>query len=218
MNWFLYLSLFIIFLSYISSLRVFRLDMPLLFRQFSFFLLFVLLGEVFGIAWSKKIYQFTPFSRNNQWFYNFFHLFSYLFYLYFFYKVLQLPGIKKTVKLLAVFYILFALGNLIFVQGFMQFNTYTELLACFIMVFSSIAYYYQLLNGREIISLKNDAAFWISTGVLIYHLGGMMGLFLINVMNVISNEKARSIHLIIQVSAVCMYINFSIAFLCMRRK
>ncbi|WP_315823893.1 hypothetical protein [Paraflavitalea speifideaquila] len=92
------------------------------------------------------------------------------------------------------------------------------MVACLIMVFLSIAYYFQLLYDKEIISLKRDSVFWISTGLLVYHLGSTLGLLLINVMHIISIEKARNILLIIQSSAIIMYINYSIAFLCGRRK
>lgn len=218
MTWFLYLSLSIVLLSFISSLRIFKLDFPVVLKKFSFFLLFTFLAESFGIAWPRKIYQLTSFSRGNQWFYNIFHFLTYLFYLWFFYQILQLPRIKKAVRILSVLYILFALINYIFIQGVLQLNTFSDLFACFIMVFLSIAYYYQLLYAKEIISLQRDPFFWISTGIFIYHLGSMMGLFLINVMDIISNEKARHIHLIIQTAAVLMYVNFSIAFLCMRKK
>lgn len=217
-SFFLYASLSAVLLSYVSSLRAFRLDTPQPFRHFSFFLLFVLIGEVFGVLWPRYIYQFTPFSRNNQWFYNFFHLLSCLFYLYFFYRVLTLPVIKKAIVLLAIVYTLFAVINLLFFQGVMQLNTYTELFICFIMVFLSISYYFQLLYSSQIVHLNCDTLFWISTGILIYNLGSMMGIFLINVMNAISNEKARSIHYIIQLSAVLMYVNFTIAFLCRKIK
>jgi len=223
MNWFLYLSLSFILVSYLCSLRIFGLkasspELHYLLRAFSYFLLFAFLAECFGIAWPRKIYLFTPFARSNQWFYNIFHFLSYLFYLWFFLRVLPLPGIKKAVRILSFIYLLVALINFTFIQGPLQLNTFTDLLACFIMVFLSIAYYYQLLYAKEIVPLQRDPIFWISTGLLIYHLGSMMGLFLINVMNVISNEKARNIHFIIQFSAVLMYINYSIAFVCMKKK
>jgi hypothetical protein len=218
MSWFVYLPLFVLFISYISSLRAFRLDMALPFRQFSFFLLFLFLGEVFGIAWPKILYRLTPFSRNNQWYYNLYHFCCCLFYLYFFYQILQSARMKKVIKTLTIVYILFVTINIIFIQGFMELNSYTELFNCFLVVFLSIAYYYQLLYAKEVISLKHDAMFWISTGLLIYHLGSMMGLFLINVMNLISNEKALSILYIIQFAALLMYLTFSIAFLCQKKK
>lgn len=216
-NWFLYLSLSSVLFSFISSLRAFRLGMPKPFRYFSFFLLFVLLSEIFGVAWSKKLYQYTSFSRSNQWFYNIFHFLSYLFLLYFFSTILNRVVIRKMLRILVATYVVFALGNLIWGQGWIRLNTYTELLAGLIMVFLSISYYYQLLYAEEIISLQKEPAFWICTGILIYHLGTTMGLFIINVMNVIAIERARSILFIIQASAILMYINFSIAFLCRKK-
>jgi hypothetical protein len=219
MNWCLYFSLAIVLLSYLSSLRIFRLDSSsIALKRFSLFLLFTFVGECFGIAWPRVLYLYTPFGRSNQWFYTVFHFFSYLFYLWFFFQLLTMRALRKTVRILSLIYILFALVNFLFIQKMLVLNTYSDLLACFIMVFLSIAYYYQLLYAKELVSLQRDPFFWISTGVFIYHLGSMMGLFLINVMNVISNEKAMDILLIIQVSAVLMYINYSIAFLCMKKK
>lgn len=217
-NWFQYLSLLFVLLSYISSLSAFRLDMAKPFRHFSYFLLFVLLSEIFGMAWPRKLYLYASATRNNQWFYNAFHFVSYLFYMYFYLLVIPHAKIRAAIKTIRGIYILFAIGNMLFVQGFMHLNTHTELLASFIMISLSIAYYYQLLYAKEIVSLKRDSVFWISTGILIYHLGSMMGLFLINVMNVVSNGMAQSIHLIIQASAILMYLNFSIAFLCPKKK
>jgi hypothetical protein len=217
MNWFLFLSLSFVLASYLCSLRVFWLDMPAIFRNFSFFLLFVFLGECFGIAWPRVIYRHTPFSQGNQWFYNYFHFFCYLFYLWFFYRLLESPVTKRVIGILAAAYTLFAVSNWLFGQGPVMLNTYTDLFACFMMVFLSIATYFQLLYAKEVIVLQRSPLFWISTGVLIYHLGSMMGLFLINVMNVISNERAQYVHIIIMFSAVLMYINYSIVFLCAKR-
>jgi hypothetical protein len=218
MHWIIYVSLSAIVLGYISSLKAFRLDMPMVQRYFSLFLLFVFLGELFGIAWPRTLYSLAGYPQSNQWFYNVFHFLSYLFYLWLFYRVLETDKLKKTIRTFAAVYILFALSNMIAVQGILILNTYTDLLACFIMVFLSLAYYYRLLHAPEIITLHRDFFFWVSTGLLIYHLGSMMGLFLINVMNAISNESARNIHLIIQLSAALMYINYSIAFLCLKKK
>lgn len=218
MNWFVYLSIAVITVSYLSSLRVFRLDGYPLLKMFSFFLLFVLLGELFGVAWSKWIWNHTGFNRSNQWFYNLFHICIYIFYLYFFYVVLKVRRLRRVILGISIIYSLFVFGNLFWGQGIFLFNTYSELFYCFIMIFLSISYYYQLLYAREIVALSRDPLFWISTGVLTYHLGSMMGLFLINVMNAISQDKARDIHLIIAFCGILMYLNFTIAFLCLKRK
>lgn len=214
---FQYLSLLCILISYISSLRAFRLDMPLLFRQFSYFLLFVLLAEAFGVAWPKWIWQLTPFSQFNAGYYNVFHVVMYAFYLHFFYRVLQTILLKRIVAVLAITYILFAILNLNN-QGWGVFNNYNYLFASFMMVFLSIAYYYQLLRARDMKPLRNDLVFWISTGSLIYHLGSAMSLFLINVMHYYSAAAAQKIHIIVMFAAMTMYLTYSIGYLCHRKQ
>lgn len=229
MNWFTYFSLVVILVSYLSSIRIFTLKpfehtpapppgYHALFKYFSWFLLFTLLGECFGVAWPRALYQFTPFTRSNQWFYILFHFLSYVFYLWFFRQVLSSGTNRKITAVFLGVYITFSVVNYCFIQGPMELNTFSDLVACFMMVFLSIAYYYQLLHARVFLPLHTQPLFWITTGLLVYHLGSMMGLFLINVMNLISLDKAMDILVIIQTAAIVMYINYSIAFLCMKKK
>jgi hypothetical protein len=216
-HWFLYAAILCVLVSYISSLRSFRLDMPLIYRQFSFFLLFVLMGELFAMAWSKWIYLCTPFGQSNQWFYNPFHMCSYLFYLYFFYIISRTARIRQIIKLLAIVYFLFAACNL-FIQGSKELNTYTSLLSAFMMVFLSISYYYQMLNEKEVVPLRSNMAFWISTGLLICHLASSMSTFLINVAAYYSTAAALKIHLIVMLAAMAMYLTYTIGYLCQRKQ
>lgn len=229
MNWFTYVSLIIILLSYLSSTRIFTLKSltgtpgstpgyHVLLKRFSWFLLFTFLCESFGVAWPRVIYQHTPFTRSNQWFYILFHLASYLFYLWFFFNALSSAGAHKIVKIFLWVYIGFSAINYCFIQGPLQLNTFSDLFACFMMVFLCITYYYQLLRAPVFLPLHTQPLFWIITGLLIYHLGSMMGLFLINLMNFISIDQAMNILIIIQIAAILMYINYSIAFLCMKKK
>jgi hypothetical protein len=214
----LFISLIPILLSYLSSLRAFRLDMPVIFKRFSFFLLFVLFGESFAIAWPRWIYMHTQMTSYNAWFYNFFHFFCYLFYLYFFYSVLSFPGIKRVIKALALLYVFFVAINLAVGQGVLKINSYTELLNTFMMVFLSITYYFQVLKTKEIIVIKHDIVFWISTGVLIYHLGSMLLLFLIEVVNTSLAANAWRLFIIVELSSMIMYLCFTIGFLWAKKK
>jgi hypothetical protein len=111
-----------------------------------------------------------------------------------------------------IFYISFSFVNL-FMNGIMEFNGYNALLASFMMVFLCIAYYYQLLTAREIVTLKYDTTFWITTGMLIYHLGSGMNLFLITIFKIV----ASGIHTIVLLAAIAMYLNYSIGYLCHKK-
>jgi hypothetical protein len=212
------IGLFIELISYISSLRAFRLDMPVLFKQFSFFLLFIVLVEGFAFSWSRGLYKYTSLGQINHSFYNIFHFLIYLFYLYFFHSVLKSPGIKYAIKIISAVYIVFVMINLVFGQGLFVLNSYTELFNTFIMVFLSISYYYQLLKAEEIVPVRNDLVFWISTGVLIHHLASMMSLFMINIINAFPKGKSQGIYLIVIFSAMVMYLCFTIGFLWTKKK
>jgi hypothetical protein len=216
--WLQYTAIGMLLVSYLSSLNAFRLDMPKAYKQFSFFLLFVVLGELFAYAWSNWLYELLGVLPYNQWFYNFFHLLSYSFLMYFFYQVLGLPKVKKIIPVLALVYIVFALINLFFIQGLEELNTRSELVASIILIFLSIAYYYQILLDKKIIPLLNNPLFWISTGVLVSNLGSILALYLINVIAKISMQKADTFLLLIQFAAILTSITFSIAFLCRTKK
>lgn len=217
-SWLYYIALAFLLLSYISSLKAFRLDMPKHYKHFSFFLLISLISEIFTYAWSRVLYQYTSFDNSNQWFYNIYHFVGYCFCLYFFSKTLQRPSIIKTVRISSVLYALFAIGNFLFVQGPIQLNTYSELLASALLFFFSIAYYYQLLHAKAIVAIKTDAAFWISTGIFINALGSILGLVLINMMYRISLDRAKIFLILIQLSGLFAYLTFSIAYLCQTKK
>jgi hypothetical protein len=208
----------IILVSYISSLNAFRLDMPGNLKAFSRYLLFVFIGESFAFAWPRWLYQLTSMPRGNAWMYNILHLIFYVFLIWFFYSLLKIPLLKKLGRVLGLVLVLFAITNMCFFQGMGKLNNYTELLAAFILVFLSLAYYYQLLHNKEVVSLHRDPYFWISTGVFVNHLGSVMSFFLIDVMGMISEEGASKVHMVIVFSGLLMYLTFIIAFLCPRKK
>jgi hypothetical protein len=216
-TWLYFIALTFILLSCISSLKAFRLDMPRHFKYLSFFLWFTLLSEIFAYAWPRYLYEHTPYDYSNQWFYNVYHIIGCCFLIYFFTCVLVKQAIQKAIKVLGVGYVLFAVANLCFLQGPVQLNTYTEWAASGLLIFFSIAYFYQLLYDPNIVSIRHDPVFWISTGVLINALGSILGLSLINLMHLFSHEKASIFLLLIQISGLLAYLTFSIAFLCPKK-
>ncbi len=211
-------ALVVLFLSYLSSLNAFRLDMAKHFRHFSFFLLFTISGEFFAYIWPNWLYKFTAYGQSNQWFYNLFHIPMYLFLFYFFYNILYIPKLRRSIPLLGGLYMVFAVINLLFIQGVLILNTYSELFAGSAMIFFSLSYYYQLLNTKEVVPLKSDPGFWISTGVFISHLGSLLALSLINIMLRRSPETAETFMILVITAGILAYLTFSIAFLCYRKK
>lgn len=218
MKWIIYLSVFTVLIAYLSSLRSYRLGLIPVFRNFSVFLLLVLLGEIFGIAWSRYLYRHTVFTRGNQWFYIWFHFLQFLFYLYFFYSVSKSRRWKRWISIVVLLFVLFSLTDYTFLHGPWQLNTWAEMLGSLLMVICSIAYYRQLLMAHVYVPLRNDTPFWVATGVLIYNLGSILGTLLINTMYRHSEKEAGNIHLIILISAILMYLTFTTGFLCRKKQ
>jgi hypothetical protein len=216
--WLQYVLIAMILISYLSSLNAFRLDMAKPYKQFSYYLLFVSLGELFAFAWQEWLYRLTPFPKYTQWFYNGFHYISYLFIMYFFYQVLRSAGVRNVLKVMGILYAAFALINMLFIQGLIWLNSYSELLASVILIFSSVAYFYQLLFAKKVETIKNNPLFWISSGVLLSHLGSVLALYLINNMTTISLPRAYFFLSLIRLAGIFTYLIFLIAFLCQKKK
>lgn len=208
-----YVNIIFMLISFISSLKAFRLDMPLIFKQFSYFLLFVFLCESFGIAWPKGISDIFHLGKPNQWFYNFFHVLMYSFYFYFFHRILVSAKLKKLVVVFFIVYIAVVIVNFSR-NGVYQFNLTNFQVAAFLMFFLSITYYYQLLSAREFVSLKNDIPFWISTGLMMYHLGSALELSLITYF---SKAAAEKIHMLVMLASLAMYLTYTIGYLCHKK-
>jgi len=213
-QYFQYAALFCVLISYISSLRAFRLDMPLLYKQFSFFLLFMFVGDGFGFSW-RWIHQYFGFTNNTHWFYYFFYIATYLFYLYFFHETLKLRWLKSLVKTSAVVYFIFTM-ILIYYLRFKGIN-YNYLFASVLMVFLSIAYYFQLLREKDPVPLKYDMAFWICTGIFIHHLGSSLLVFVSNILYSRSSALAHALFIIVPWSAIGMYLSYTIGYLCQKK-
>jgi hypothetical protein len=78
------------------------------------------------------------------------------------------PGILNTVM---VFLLLFALANLIFVQGYDAINSYTRTSEGVVMIVLSLLYFYGLLQDLPSRNIQRLPMFWINIGVLFYFSG-----------------------------------------------
>jgi hypothetical protein len=151
--------------------------------------------------------------RQNLWLYNAFLIIYYTFYSYFFSHFLQ-PALKKVITVSCILLIAFSLINLFFIQGPNFFNSYTMAAASILMLTMSILYLKQLLNENKVIKLSRDSLFWISIGILIFHLGALPYFSLLNYLNKNFLSLSYSLLLIIKVLNIVMYLLFSVSFLC----
>lgn len=80
---------------------------------------------------------------------------------------------------IAVGYTLLFFINLFFVQGMWKFNSYSNSLACLILMVLALRYLYSLLRDLPELFIHQLPYFWIAAAVLTYYAGNLL-LFLTN--------------------------------------
>ena len=91
-------------------------------------------------------------------------------------------GHQRSIPRLRIFFygcLCFAAFNFFFIQTPIVLNTYTAYAGGILMIISSLAFLYQLMNELPGENLQALPLFWLAFGVLIYY-GGTLFLFLFN--------------------------------------
>ena len=74
---------------------------------------------------------------------------------------------KRVITYTGILLMVFTIYNMVFVQGFRTFNTYTRHAAAVAVIIYSLVYLYQLLKKDEVVYFKKEWMFWITTGILV---------------------------------------------------
>src|SRR5687768_4527278 len=156
--WFELLSLLIAFFS-IKRLRgsAFILFIP--------FLFIVVTGEFVGAYMKYELHL------ANGWLYNILSVIQFFFWIFFLTQFFKRNIYRQGSLLLLICLMLFAGINMIFIQGFKNFNHYTLIAGAFLVILQCCFYFYQLFNDPEDIRLFRSPMFWIVTGAFFFFLG-----------------------------------------------
>lgn len=161
----------------------------------------------------------TVFQRN-FWLQNSFRVVTYLIFFIFFIRILPNEKLRKVFKVLVVLFTITSVLNLVF-SGifFLAFSAYSEITGTLLLMLVIAAYYYELLNSDKILKSHKLLVFYISVGVLIWHLV-MTPLFIYSNYFFKENPQFISMHaMILQWSNIFMYSCFTLGFLiCSRKK
>ena len=150
---------FIISLLCYQSIR----DKPL--KWFIPFLFFIILVELTGRHIKKDLHL------TNSWLYNISIPLEFSFYIFLFYKNYLNQLFRKTAMLLLIAFPLFCFVNIIFLQGFYDFNTNILLAGNCIAIILCCQFFVDLFQREEAINLLLEPMFWISTGLLFFNIG-----------------------------------------------
>ncbi len=141
-------------------------------KYFVYFLWFTVLVDASGALLADV------FEINNAWVYNSFIIISFLFYFNWYYNILKRPNFKKAVIPFTVIFGIVALISL-FVQSWEAYHTYTFFTGAIFLLVLTLFHFYQLLNSNEVLIVKYKLSFWISTALLLFYMGMIPLIFLI---------------------------------------
>lgn len=152
----------------------------------------------------------------NYWLYDLFIPLEFLFFAYLYLRAFSKNALKNFSRAYAVFFLVFAVINICFVQGLNYFDSYTLLIGSFFTVLLSSFYLYQLFSdsGER---LKANPLFWISIGLIFFYLTDLIHLGLYNYLVRRHHQAAIALRKFLQVNDSIMYSFYSIGYICSRK-
>ncbi|HMH23054.1 MAG TPA: hypothetical protein VK563_14820 [Puia sp.] len=181
------------------------------FRLFPFFLFFIVVVELTGR------YMRIVLKEHNGWVYNIGTTAEFIFYAYIFGKALQNKIYKRLASQFMLFYPLAVLLNLTFIQGFLNFHSYTMVLGSFFMIIFCCLFFYEVFLNPLKLELHREPMFWISTGILFFYLGDFSYNLWYPILTRYGLDAGRNLFLSINNNLnLVLYTCFIIAFLCQR--
>ncbi|HEY2583425.1 MAG TPA: hypothetical protein VGI43_16555 [Mucilaginibacter sp.] len=155
-------------------------------------------------------------AKNNLPFTHLFCFISIVFFAAIYYHAFFNPLFKKIVLILAAIVFLIAIFNVVFIESIWEFPSISMTVLSVLVIFFSLAYFYQLLNRQEFIHIEKQGLFWINAGVLLYF---SINLFLFMLLSKIISYKHEQdyymIHIIVNIIANVLY---TIGLLCKPQK
>ncbi len=182
---------------------------------------YTLFTEILG-ALIYNIEDFTLFSEEKYssytlLIYNIYDLIFFSFFFYVYWKSLSSVKIKKIIKYGALLFLLCFAVNLFIVDPMKYELWYAYIVGSIFLIVSTLAYLNSLKLRSEHLGFSTDLLFWISLGLLIFHLGYLpITIFKNSNLNMTIDDYAniRIIHIGL---ILVMYTSFLIGFVKMKR-
>jgi hypothetical protein len=145
-------------------------------KYFVWFLWFTIGVEAIGtyatIAFFEG-YDFFSFLKgtlieDSNWIYNIYSLLMASFFTYYFRSFIKSKLWKKVLFYLLIFYVLSSIFKLSRIEFFTEESKYVNLAGTFLVFFSIILFYFELLKSDMLLNLKRYLPLYVSIGVLIF--------------------------------------------------
>lgn len=200
---------FILSIAFANSFwLLFSKNIPIHLKSISVFLAIQILVDMIGL----KVMQTED---SNQFVYNLFLIFYLPYYLFAVWYRYSGGWVRKIGFYSILFLPLFAIMNILFLQGFYHFNTYTLSLGATLIVLFSINSLYEIFTKTPTnISPTHLPDFWICMGLLVFNGVTFVAYNALHPGMQLSGNAMQVVAIIVLGCNYLMYISFSIGCLC----
>jgi hypothetical protein len=181
-------------------------------RWFIIFLLLMVSVELTGLYIRNKL------GEVNTWLYNMSIPVEYLFYGFIIGSLCHTQRYRKIIFYSSLLFAIWAIGNLLFIQGFTNLATNNLKIGSILMIFFSGLGLVDLFNNDSHSSLLKNPLFWICTGVLFFNTGEFLYLFFFDVF--LKNKWDKTANLFASINNKLIYVLYtclSIAIICSKK-
>lgn len=197
---------------FIASLLL--LDKKTTYWRFFQVLIFITLG-VEAVGWYMNYIIRRP---TNALPFNFLMLISFIFFIWLFTRPMETQKVKTKLQFLILLFGIIGLVNLLFIQKFWKYNSYTQLLGDIILVGISAYFLFLILKAQEYKNLFGYEYFWLANGLIVSSMGSMLLYYFGDSLYAYYKETKIPVYdYINSVLNVVFYSSLIIGFICRRK-
>lgn len=178
-------------------------------RSFPYFLAFSCAAQIFAKEYSRPLPH-----KSNHWIYNIYSPIECVFYSLLLIEAIRNKQLRMVSIAFIIVYCFFAAYNILFLQGFQIFNSYTYIVEAITIVFLSLCVFIEIARLESDESLFVNPIFWIASALVITFLGDFIIMGLLNLMVSTNHKYTLMTFSIIKYLSILRSIFFTIAFIC----
>lgn len=183
---------------FITVLRIRSLN-SIQWLLFTLLLISVIISTISRFLWSIK--------ENNLYLLHLYTILEFSGWAVIYYKLFKSNKTKKVVLSVAVFYLVLAIFNSVYLEPLDTFNANSRASESIILIVFSLAYFIKIFKEKKILHLEKDYSFWLNTSVLIYFSSSFL---LFSFSNVLLNSKSYQIREVWNVHAIFLIIHYGL--------
>ena len=133
-------------------------------KYFLWILIYTLVNEFAG----RHLYYWLG---QNAIIYNVYHTIYFLYFFYVFWSFIESKTYKKWIKYIALLFLTVTIVNAFAVNILQESLLASYIAGASLIIICIILYYIELLSDSRVLHIKENLLFWISIGLLLFHVG-----------------------------------------------